>query len=221
MSFESKLRQNKTNLKKSSQDTYLRNIKRLYKVFHTLPIPVKDNSWLKDKKLIAWFDKEPLSVRRHLATAANIASVIYESPLSEWKTRQKNSMEEFDENRRERKLNSKQKKLIPAQGFDVLKRVVIQMKKELRHVLSDIKTKEDLLRVQDLIILSLYYELPLRLDFATLKIGKEGGNRIFKNGKKPAGWHILLEDFKTAASLGPKKFRLKTLDGAWTVLNRR
>ena len=210
MTFEFKLRQNKKALKKSSQDTYLRNIKRLYKVFHTLPIPVKDNSWLKDKKLIAWFDKEPLSVRRHLATAANIASVIYESPLSEWKTRQKNSMEEFDENRRERKLNSKQKKLIPAQGFDVLKRVVIQMKKELRHVLSDIKTKEDLLRVQDLIILSLYYELPLRLDFATLKIGKEAsGNRIFKNGKKPAGWHIYLEDFKTAASLGPKKFRLK------------
>ena len=87
MTFELKLRQNKKDLKKSSQDTYLRNIRRLRKVFHALPIPVKDNSWLKEKKLIAWFDKEPLSVRRHLATAANIASVIYGSPLSEWKTK--------------------------------------------------------------------------------------------------------------------------------------
>ena len=118
-------------------------------------------------------------------------------------------MEEFDEQRRKRVLSDKQKKLLPAKGFDSLVRVVSQMKKELKHVLASIDSLSDLLRVQDLVILSLYSELPLRLDFATLKIGKHKGNSIYKNGKKPRGWHILLADFKTAASLGEKTFRLK------------
>ena len=38
---------------------------------------------------------------------------------------------------------------------------------------------------------------------------KKEGNLIYKNTKKPRGWHIELNDFKTAKSLGPKTFRLK------------
>ena len=77
MSFVSKLREKKKNLKSSSQDTYIRNIKRLRKVKHELPIPEKEHKWLLEKGLIAWYDKQPLSVRRHMSTAANIALQIY------------------------------------------------------------------------------------------------------------------------------------------------
>ena len=118
-------------------------------------------------------------------------------------------MEQFDENRRKRILTDKQKQKMPDKGFDSLKKVIKQMKKELRHVLQNIKTLSDLLRVQDLIILSLYYEIPLRLDYATLRTeNTKKSNSIYKNKKKPAGWHIELHDFKTSKSLGPKKFRL-------------
>ena len=209
MTFAEKLREKKKSLKISSQDTYLRNVKRLRKVKGGLPIPVSDHKWLVSKALIEWFDKQPLSVRRHLSTAANVALIVYGKKSEEWKKRQSKSMEEFDEQRRKRVLSDKQKKLLPAKGFDSLVRVVSQMKKELKHVLASIDSLSDLLRVQDLVILSLYSELPLRLDFATLKIGKHKGNSIYKNGKKPRGWHILLADFKTAASLGEKTFRLK------------
>jgi len=209
MTFAEKLRKQKNKIKTSSQDTYLRNIRRLRKVSNELPIPDKDHKWLASKSLFAWYDKQPLSVRRHMATAAIVALGVYKETNKEWKKRQAKSMEEFDSQRRKRLLTDKQKKAMPAKGFDSLKRVVSQMKKELRHVLADISNLKDLLRVQDLVILSLYYELPLRLDFATLKVGTKNGNSIYRNSKKPRGWHILLSDFKTAASLGAKTFKLK------------
>ena len=210
MTFIAKLREKKSSLKTSSQDTYIRNIKRLRKVEGELPIPPKDAKWLSSKKLFAWYDAQPLSIRRHMSTAANTALLIYgKEDSKEWKSRQRKAMEEFDENRRKRVLTKEQKANIPAKGFDAIKRVVTQMKKELRHVLLNIKTVRDLSRVQDLIILSLYYELPLRLDFATLQTGSQkSGNIIYKQVKKPRGWHIILRDFKTAKSLGTKTFKL-------------
>ena len=208
MSFESKLRETKKNLKSSSQDTYFRNIKRLRKVKHALPIPVTDHKWLIEKGLFAWYDNQPLSVRRHMSTAANIALKIYGKDDAQWRKRQVKSMEEFDEDRRKRLLTDKQKANIPAKGFDSLKRVVTQMKKELKHVMNNVTTLKDLLRFQELVILSLYYDWPLRLDYATLRTTKGSWNSIYKNGKKPRGWHIFLSDFKTAKSLGTKTFKL-------------
>ena len=208
-SFGDKLRKKKSNIKTSSQDTYLRNIKRLRKVKHALPIPETKSEWLLEKGLFDWYDKQPLSVRRHMSNSANIALFVYGKEDKRWKKRQRTSMEEFDENRRKRELTDKQKEMIPAKGFDSLKRVVQQMKKTLRHVILNIKTVNDLRRVQELIILSLYHELPLRLDYATLRTEKvKNKNSIYKNGRKPAGWHIVLHEFKTAKSLGPKTFRL-------------
>ena len=208
MSFESKLRENKKNLKTSSQDTYFRNIKRLRKVKQDLPIPEKDSKWLLEKGLFNWYDKQPLSVRRHMSTAANIALGVYGKDSAEWRKRQVKSMEQFDEDRRKRELTDKQKSKIPAKGFDSLKRVTTQMKKELKHVINNVDNLKDLLRFQDLVILSLYYDWPLRLDYATLKAEKSKGNSIYKNAKKPRGWHVFLEDFKTAKSLGTKTFKL-------------
>ena len=208
MSFVSRLREKKKTLKKSSQDTYIRNIKRLRRVKNELPIPDKDHKWLLSKGLISWYDTQPLSVRRHMSNAANIALSVYGKESKEWKSRQRKSMEEFDESRRKRELTPQQKARIPAKGFDSIKKVVTQMKKELKHVINNTETLSDLLRVQNLVILSLYYEFPLRLDYATLKTERsKSTNSIYKNLKKPAGWHISLHEFKTAKSLGSKTFR--------------
>ena len=81
------------------------------------------------------------------------------------------------------------------------------MKSELKHVLSSKEwSLKDLLRVQDLVILSLYHDHPLRLDYATLKVGKDEKNCIYKS-KKPSGWFIQLVEFKTDKSLGEQKFK--------------
>ena len=111
MSFAEQLRKLKKNLKSSSVDTYLRNVRRIRKVFGTLPIPKENASWLKEKKLLAWVDKQPLNVRRHLSTAAVIALKVYGKEDKRWTERQKKSMKEFDEDRRKRQRTDKQKKL--------------------------------------------------------------------------------------------------------------
>jgi hypothetical protein len=102
---------------------------------------------------------------------------------------------------------------MPAKGFDVLKSVISTMKRELKHIL-DKPPKEwsfkDLSRVQELIILSLYYDFPLRLDYATLETKKTDKNCIYKNKKKPRGWHIQLLEYKTSKTMGKKTFKPNT-----------
>ena len=210
MTFAAKLREKKSKLKESSVATYLRNIRRLRKVKGALPIPPTDYKWLVSKSLLSWVDDQPLSVRRHMATAAVVALSVYEKESIPWKKRSKEAMIEFDKIRNRRELTTKQKKLIPAKGFSSLKKVVGQMKRELRHLLKGgITTLKQLLRVQDLVILSLYENYPLRLDYATMKVGEsEEHNSVYKQRKKPAGWHLKLVDFKTVKSLGPKIFKV-------------
>ena len=194
-------------------DTYLRNIKRLRKVKHTLPIPPQDHTWLNSKSLLKWFDEQPLNIRRHLATASVVALTVYGKTSRDWKKRQTEAMHEFDDFRNRRELTDKQKKNMPAKGFDALKDVIKTMKRELKHILVK-PTKEwsfsDLLRVQELVIIALYADFPLRLDYATLSTNNKEKNAIYKNVKKPRGWHIQLTEFKTAASLGTKTFKPNT-----------
>ena len=214
MTFQEKLRKSKKSVKQSTIDTYGRNIRRLRKIKNELPIPVDSHKWLISKELIDHVKKLPLNQRRHLCTAATVALGVYGETNATWKKMQHESMKEFDEERRQRKLSVKQKGKIPAKGFDSLRVVISNMKRELRHILSKDLTEwsfDDLYRVQDLLILSLYYDRPLRLDYATLQIGTgDRGNTLAKNMKKPRGWHITLRDFKTKDSMGEQKFKLNT-----------
>ena len=217
MGFIDKLKNKKKNLKASSITTYTRNIKRLYKASGGEgDIPMK-HTWVNSKKLVSWYNDQSLSVRRHMSNAAIVALQVYSKTSKAWVKRQQSDMKEFDEQHNKRELSDKQKSKVPAKGFAAIKSAVNNMKKELKHVLSDIDSKADLLRVQDLVILSLYSELPLRLDYATLKL-ERGNNSIFKSKRKPTGWTIELKDFKTVSSMGPKKFRLN--QGNQRLLNK-
>jgi hypothetical protein len=143
-----------------------------------------------------------------LSNSAVIALQVYEvKKNTEWKKRQLQSMEQFDTERKSRTLSDKQREKLPEKGFDSIKKAITLMKRSLGHI-KTIDTLKKLSRFQDLLILSLYYEYPLRLDYATLKIGDGKGNRIFKNSKKPRGWHIHLTEFKTQKSMGNKLFKL-------------
>ena len=99
MTFFEKLKKSKEKLKSSSVETYLRNIKRLRKVHHTLPIPPAEHKWLVEAKLFSWYDKQPLNIRRHMSTAATVALQVYKKENAEWKKRQKKSMRESDESK--------------------------------------------------------------------------------------------------------------------------
>ena len=213
MTFKEKLDRVKKDIKQASRDTYLRNIRRLRKVKHELPVP-ESHAWLVEKPLIAWFDKQPLNVRRHLATAAQTALKVYGKESDAWSKRQSTAMKEFDDDRRKRQLTEKQKKQMPKDGFDSLKHVISSLRKELRHLMSSPKewSVKDLVRVQELVIISLYYDYPLRLDYADLKIDSDEGNFISKSKLKPRGFFITLREYKTAKTLGTQKFKLNRVN---------
>ena len=210
MSFEAKLREKKKGIKTQSVDTYLRNIRRLRRAKFELPIPPASHTWLLDKKLFTWVDNQPLSIRRHMTTAAQVALGVYGKESDKWKDRQKTAMKLFDADRAKRILTPKQKARIPSRGFASLKRVIRNMKKELAHVLNSPVgdwSFSDLRRVQELVIVAVYENFPLRLDYATLETEKTGGNCLFKQLKKPRGWHVQLTTFKTDKSLGKQLFK--------------
>ena len=213
MTFKEKLDRVKKDIKQASRDTYLRNIRRLRKVKHELPVP-DSHGWLVEKPLIAWFDKQPLNVRRHLATAAQTALKVYGKESDTWSKRQSTAMKEFDDDRRKRQLTEKQKKQMPKDGFDSLKHVISSLRKELRHLMNSPKewSIKDLVRVQELVIISLYYDYPLRLDYADLKIDSDEGNFIQKSKRKPRGFFITLREYKTAKTLGTQKFKLNRVN---------
>ena len=213
MTFKEKLDRVKKDIKQASRDTYLRNIRRLRKVKHELPVP-DSHGWLVEKSLVAWFDKQPLNVRRHLATAAQTALKVYGKESDAWSKRQSTAMKEFDDDRRKRQLTEKQKKQMPKDGFDSLKHVISSLRKELRHLMSSPKewSVKDLVRVQELVIISLYYDYPLRLDYADLKIDSDEGNFISKSKRKPRGFFITLREYKTAKTLGTQKFKLNRVN---------
>ena len=213
MTFKEKLDRVKKDIKQASRDTYLRNIRRLRKVKHELPVP-DSHGWLVEKSLVAWFDKQPLNVRRHLATAAQTALKVYGKESDTWSKRQSTAMKEFDDDRRKRQLTEKQKKQMPKDGFDSLKHVISSLRKELRHLMSSPKewSVKDLVRVQELVIISLYYDYPLRLDYADLKIDSDEGNFISKSKRKPRGFFITLREYKTAKTLGTQKFKLNRVN---------
>ena len=71
---------------------------------------------------------------------------------------------------------------------------------------------KDLLRIQELLIISLYYDYPLRLDYADLKIDSEEGNFIKKSKRKPQGYFITLREYKTSKTLGTQKFKLNRVN---------
>ena len=218
MTFRDKLKKFKSNLKDSSLTTYVRNVKRLRKQFHQLPIPVDSYTWLFEKKLISWFDRQPLNVRRHLSNSAVVTLQSFDQSNSKkfviWKKRQMSSIKEFEQIRERRELSSKQKEKIPSKGFESLKKLISIMMKELNHILRKTPMTwsfADFSRIQELLIISLYYDYPIRLDYATLQVnGSEEHNSIYKSRKKPKGWFIRLVDYKTAKSLGEKVFRLNT-----------
>jgi hypothetical protein len=210
MTFKAKLVDSKRSLKQSSVETYFRNIKRLRKVHHDLPIPASGHKWLLEDKLFEWFDKQPLSVRRHLSTAATVALGVYKKKSPKWTERQQKDMRAFDADRRKRNLTAKQKDKMPKKGWDSLKDAIKVLRNDVKHILTKIDTMKKLVRVQDLVILSLYEDIPLRLDYASLRLGKFKGNCIYKSTKKPRGWHIDLQEYKTAKSLGKRTFKLNS-----------
>ena len=75
--FMAKLKSVCENCTKASMMVYFRNIRRLYRLIEPDKDVPQTGDWLGKKELIEKYKKQPLNVRRHLATAAVKGSKAY------------------------------------------------------------------------------------------------------------------------------------------------
>ena len=212
--FRKKLKSVCENCSESTVTTYLHNIFRLYRML----VPEADklpatSSWLFQKKLLKKHDSQKLSARRVLSLAAIKANRAYgneQDKSEQWYQRMKKTAEEYEENRDKRVKSAREQERWPKQGYDALKTASDKLKKEIKPLLSRTEDLKGLYKLQRYVVLKLYSEHALRLDWADVKVSKpskdEKWNYLFKDNRK--GWTLLLRKYKTEKFMGEQKLKI-------------
>ena len=168
----------------STIKTYKNNMKRLSRLagFETVPVSGK---WLKKKKLLKSFDKLSLSARRVLSVAAVKLSQMYkqDKPI-DWTERLAKAAAEYDDEREKRKKTDREKENWPKDGYDAIGRAATEFKKTVsKYFGKKDPSAFELYKIQKYVILKLYSQHALRLDWADVFLGKKDSEQknIFTN----------------------------------------
>jgi len=209
--FYKKMHKVSPNVTEQTLYVYLRNVTRLYKLTHETDTVPATGAWLSEKKLYDTFDKLDLSKRRLLSVAAVKAAKAYGVKDEEWQKRLAKASDAYDKHRVKRKITEKEKSKWP-DSLDALHKAAKQQKIISRRSLNrKTKTLKDLLEIQKWVILVLYANHPIRLDFADVHLGKpEAGkqlNYLHRDKRKP--WTLTLRKYKTAKYRGETVILMK------------
>ena len=194
----------------STIKTYKNNIRRLSRLAGYEGVPVS-GKWLKQKKLLKTFDKLSLSARRVLSVAAVKLSQVYkqEKPI-DWTERLAKAASEYDDEREKRKKTDREKDNWPKDGYDAIGRAATELKKTVsKYFGKKNPTAFELYEIQKYVILKLYSQHALRLDWADVFIGKkdsEQKNYIYKHPRK--GWTLIMRKYKTSKFLGEQEIKI-------------
>lgn len=198
------------NCTESTISVYTRNLFRLAKLAGFEGIP-KNAKWLASKSLMAKFAKQPLNVRRLLSVAGVKGMAMYKMDTSgEWGPLMSKATEQYEKERDARRKTKREKDRWPAKGYDSLKDVTKKLKKTVAPLLKKADlTVNELYRLQKYVIIALYSEHALRLDWADVKLGKT--NEVDKNflHKYPRkGWVLTMRKYKTSKTMGEVEIKM-------------
>lgn len=198
------------NCTKSTIDVYVRNLFRLAKFAGKNGVP-KDAKWLASKALLTKVSKEPLNVRRLLTVAGVKAMKMYDMDTSgEWGPLMAKATEEYEKQRDERRKTKREKERWPTKGYDSLKDVAKTLKKQNTNLLSkkELSNKE-LYKLQKYVIIALYSEHALRLDWADVRLGKTNDkDKNFLHKFPRRGWVLTMRKYKTSKTMGEVELKL-------------
>ena len=214
--FRKKLKAVCSNCSESTVTTYLHNIFRLYRLLdETAESLPSTSSWLKQKKLLKKHDSQKLSARRVLSLAGIKAQQAYngkDSKIEEWYIRMKKTVEEYETKRDKRQKTAREQERWPKQGYDALKTAADKLKKEMKPSIDNTKSLSDLYKVQRYVVLKLYSEHALRLDWADVKLAKPSKDRTEKwnylNKDRRKGWILTLRKYKTEKFMGQQELKI-------------
>ena len=201
-----------TNCTEGTVDVYVRNLYRLANLAGKQDVP-KTSKWLASKALRDKFAKQPLKIRRMLSVAAVKAMKMYgEETSGDWGEKMSKATEQYEKDRDARHKTKREKERWPTKGYDSLKDVVKNLKKQYTGLISK-KTEltvNELYRLQKYVIIALYSEHALRLDWADIKLEKPSDNLeknfLYKYPRR--GWIVTMRKFKTSKSMGQVELKM-------------
>ena len=194
----------------STINVYTRNLFRLAKLAGFEGIP-KTAKWLASKSLMAKFAKQPLNARRLLSVAGVKGMSMYGQDTSgEWGPLMSKATEQYEKERDARHKTKREKDRWPAKGYDSLKDVAKKLKKTVTPLLKKADlTVNELYRLQKYVIIALYSEHALRLDWADVRLGKTNDvdkNFLHKYPRK--GWVLTMRKYKTSKTMGEVEIKM-------------
>lgn len=199
MTFETRFRKANKEIRKSSVDTYLRNIKRIAKLAGLDKIPDHPR-WL-TKGVLSKIKKDKLNTRKILSAAAVKVFRVYDKEPGQWSSLMKKSTDEYNRLREDRKKTTREKALWPEGGFPSVWKAAQKMG---RGVDMAPTTLRGLRKLQDVWLLSFYATHTPRL-IETVMLSSKSPNRLVRKGK---GWEMVLEQHKTSGSMGTSRIKL-------------
>ena len=198
------------NCTQSTVNVYVRNLFRLARFAGKEGVP-KTANWLSSKKLLAKVAKEPLNTRRLLTVAGVKAMKMYNVGSSgEWGPLMSKATEEYEKQRDQRRKTKREKERWPDKGYDSLKDVAKKLKKQSSGLLNkkDLNKKE-LYELQKYVVIALYSEHALRLDWADVKLGKTNDkDKNFLHKFPRRGWVLTMRKYKTSKTMGEVELKL-------------
>ena len=198
------------NCTESTINVYTRNLFRLAKLAGFDGVP-KTAKWLASKSLLDKFAKQPLNTRRLLSVAGVKGLKMYGMDSSgQWGPLMSKATEQYEKERDARRKTKREKDRWPDKGYDSLKDVAKKLKKTIAPLLKkkDL-TVNELYRLQKFVVISLYSEHALRLDWADVRLQKT--NDVDKNflHKFPRrGWILTMRKYKTSKSMGEVEIKM-------------
>ena len=194
----------------STVNVYTRNLFRLAKLAGYGGVP-KTAKWLSSKPLMAKFAKQPLNTRRLLSVAAVKGMKMYGQDTSgEWGPMMSKATEQYEKERDTRRKTKREKDRWPEKGYDSLKDVAKKLKKQSAGLLKkkDLTVKE-LYALQKYVVIALYSEHALRLDWADVRLTKtnaEDKNFLHKYPRR--GWILTMRKYKTSKAMGENEIKM-------------
>ena len=194
----------------STINVYARNLFRLAKLAGHEGVP-NNAKWLASKPLMAKFAKQPLNTRRLLSVAAVKGMKMYGQDTSgEWGPLMSKATEQYEKERDSRRKTKREKDRWPDKGYDSLKDVAKKLKKEVQGLLKKKEpTVKELYRLQKYVVIALYSEHALRLDWADVKLSKTNDqDKNFLHKYPRRGWILTMRKYKTSKSMGEIEIKM-------------
>ena len=191
---------------------YSTNIRRLYKMFSGAPIKTleelpKNSKWLLSDKLETEYKKLENKIRRHLSSAAMIATKMYEiGPDNKWAKFMKLDVKAYEANRNLGKMSSYESENIPKGGLSDIKKALRIYRTQIKGIFTKKPSLSNLYKWQFFLSLKLMStSTPVRNDLPTLDVKSETGNHLKRNKNS---FTVVLTDFKNSDKLGAREIKL-------------